>query len=148
MGRILWRAVFPANLSSSKIPTAIASTRRTAAWTNPAPGQWGTAAPYYSDFRFERRPQESLSVGRTFRIREKQSLEIRAEFFNVFNRTYLNNPTITAPQGAQTCTNGNANASTHTCNPGGNAVSGFGFINFSSVQTQPRNGQLVARFRF
>jgi len=119
-----------------------------AAWANPAPGQWGTAAPYYSDFRYSRRPQESMNLGRTFRIKERKSLEIRAEFFNVFNRIYLNNPTVTGPQGAQTCTNGPANPTTHTCNPGGTTVSGFGYINFSSVQTQPRNGQLVARFTF
>jgi len=30
------------------------------AWTDPAPGQWGTAAPYYSDYRTRRRPQENL----------------------------------------------------------------------------------------
>ena len=29
-------------------------------WTDPAPGQWGTAAPYYSDYRTRRRPQENL----------------------------------------------------------------------------------------
>ena len=31
------------------------------AWSDPAPGQWGTAAPYYNDYRYQRRPAESLS---------------------------------------------------------------------------------------
>jgi hypothetical protein len=119
-----------------------------AAWANPAPGQWSTSAPYYDNFRFERRPQESMNIGRTFRIAERKSLEVRAEFFNVFNRTYLANPSTSGPQGAQTCTNGSANATTHTCNAGGTAVSGFGYINDTSLSTQPRNGQLVARFSF
>jgi hypothetical protein len=28
------------------------------AWSNPAAGQWGAAAPYYNDYRYERRPAE------------------------------------------------------------------------------------------
>jgi hypothetical protein len=119
-----------------------------AAWVNPPLGQWGTAAPYYDDYRSERRPQEAMNIGRTFRIKERTQLEVRAEFFNVFNRTYLNNPTTSGPQGSQTCTNGAANAATHMCNPGGTTVSGFGYINDTGLNQQPRNGQLVARFRF
>ena len=64
-----------------------------AAWANPAPGQYG-GQPYYGDFRGERRPVENFAVGRQFRIREQMNLNIRAEFTNIFNRTYLNNPTI------------------------------------------------------
>src|SRR5262249_49170215 len=75
-----------------------------AAWANPAPGQLGTSSPYYSDFRQRRRPNESISLGRTFRVRERQTLEVRAEFFNVFNRTYLNSATATSPQGNRGCT--------------------------------------------
>ena len=41
-----------------------------AAWSNPAPGQWGTAAAYYSDYRYQRRPVENLSLARIFRIKE------------------------------------------------------------------------------
>jgi hypothetical protein len=108
-----------------------------AAWQNPAPGQWGTAAAYYSDYRYERRPNEQMNIGRRFRIKERYSLEVRAEFFNVFNRTYLANPTTTGPQSAQV-----RNATT------GNTVSGFGYINPTSLYMQPRNGQLVARFTF
>jgi hypothetical protein len=107
-----------------------------AAWANPAPGAWGTAAPYYNDFRFQRRPVEQMNLGRTFRIKEKRSLEIRAEFFNIFNRTYLSNPSLTAPTSPQ------------SRNAAGVPASGWGYINPTSLQTQPRNGQLVARFSF
>jgi hypothetical protein len=35
--------------------------------------------------RWQRQPSESLSLGRTFRYKERLSFEFRAEFFNVFN---------------------------------------------------------------
>ena len=64
------------------------------AWANPAPGQFGTAAAYYNDYRYQRRPQENLSLARNFRIRERMTFQLRAEFTNIFNRTYPNNPTF------------------------------------------------------
>lgn len=129
-----------------------------AAWANPAPGTWSTSAPYYSDFRYSRRPAESMSIGRTFRIRERRTLEVRAEFFNIFNRVYLNNPIATSPQGNRGCTittptAGMPNsvtvaAGSNTCPAGYSSPSGYGSINYTGLQTQPRNGQLVARFTF
>lgn len=107
-----------------------------AAWQNPAPGNWGTAAPFSSDFRYARRPAEFLSVGRMFRIRERMTLQIRAEFFNLFNRAYLANPALTAP------------TQTQARNAAGQPTSGWGFINSTSLYSPPRNGQLVARFSF
>jgi hypothetical protein len=106
-----------------------------AAWSNPAPGEWGTAAAYYNDFRYARRPNEQLSLGRVFRIREAISFQIRAEFFNAFNRTYMNDPVATNP--LQTPTRSN-----------GILTGGFGYINPGSLNSQPRNGQIVARFQF
>ncbi len=106
------------------------------AWSNPVPGQWGTAATYYSDYRTARRPDEQLSLGRIFRITEKTMFSVRAEFFNVFNRTYLNNPDST-----------NA-AATQVLSPTGTVVSGFGRINTGSTFLPPRSGQIVARFSF
>jgi hypothetical protein len=64
------------------------------------------------------------------------SLQIRAEFFNIFNRTYMNNPVATNP------------LATTTHNAAGQLTGGFGYINPGTVQDNPRNGQIVARFRF
>jgi len=107
-----------------------------AAWSDPAPGQWGFSAPYYNDFRYARRPDEQLSIGRIFRIRERINFQIRAEFFNAFNRTYLTDPNATNPLQTQ-----NVNAQ-------GVPVSGFGRIDTGSVFNPPRNGQIVARLQF
>jgi hypothetical protein len=107
-----------------------------AAWSNPAPGQWGTAAAYYSDFRYQRRPVENISLGRIFRIKERTSLQIRAEFTNMFNRTEMNNPTAT-----------NALA-TPQRNSAGQTTAGFGYINTGTTFSAPRQGQLIARFQF
>lgn len=106
------------------------------AWANPAPGTWGGSSPYYTDFRYERRPVEQLNVGRAFRFKEKMAFEVRAEFFNVFNRTYLANPSLTAPTLPQ------------ARNALGQPTSGWGYINPTSLYSQPRNGQVVARITF
>jgi hypothetical protein len=121
-----------------------------AAWTNPGPGQFGNQT-YYGDFRGERRPTENLAMGRQFRIRERINLNIRAEFTNVFNRAYLNNPAVggvgVSPQTAPVCklpTGGNGSCS----QPGLPIVSGFGSINVATTAYPPRTGQLVAQFQF
>jgi hypothetical protein len=111
-----------------------------AAWTNPAPGQFGTAT-YYDDYRYQRRPVENVALGRLFRIREKTSLSLRVEFTNVFNRTEVNDPSSTNPQQTQTrVNNGDAHSQT---------TAGFGFINtLGTTFGAPRQGQVVARFTF
>ena len=106
-----------------------------AAWSDPAPGQWGFSAPYYSDYRNRRSPNEQFSMGRIFRFREKMTFELRAEFFNAFNRLLL--PGVTST---------NALA-TQTRNAAGVPTSGFGYMNSNSAGGQ-RNGQLLARFQF
>ncbi len=77
-----------------------------AAWTNPAPGQYG-GQTYYNDFRGERRPVENFAFGRQFHVRERLTLNVRAEFSNIFNRTYVNNPSVNgagiSPETAPTC---------------------------------------------
>ena len=73
------------------------------------------------------------------------SLNVRAEFTNVFNRATINDPTSTNPATPQTRVTG----STQT-------AAGFGFINntlvnqgtFATGGGQPRQGQLVGRFQF
>jgi hypothetical protein len=120
-----------------------------AAWTNPAPGQVG-GATYYPDFHGERRPVENFGFGRLFHIRESVTLNVRAEFTNIFNRTYLNNPATTtpgtSPQTPPVCklpSGGNG-----PCSAGEQVVSGFGAINTSTVMFPQRTGQLVAQFVF
>ena len=34
-------------------------------YSQPAAGQWGAGAPYYNNYRWQRQPSESLSLGRT-----------------------------------------------------------------------------------
>jgi hypothetical protein len=116
-----------------------------AAWANPAPGQYG-GAYYYSDFRAERRPVENVAFGRHFQIRERLGLNLRAEFQNIFNRVYLNNPSLVSPQTAPVCKL--PNGTNGACSAGEQVVSGFGSINTSSLLYQPRTGQLVAQFVF
>jgi len=106
------------------------------AWSDPAPGQWGFSAPFYNDYRFQRRPDEQLSFGRVFRIREGMSFQLRAEFFNAFNRVYLNDPSAANP------------LQTQTRNAQGVPTAGFGRIDTGSLISQPRNGQIVARLQF
>ncbi len=72
-----------------------------AAWSEPAAGTFGTAAAYYNDYRFQRHPNEAMSVGRVFRVWERMSLEFRAEFFNVFNRANMADPISTNALAAQ-----------------------------------------------
>jgi hypothetical protein len=111
-----------------------------AAWTNPAPGQFGTAAAFYNDYRFQRHPQENINLGRTWRFKERMSLNLRVEFSNIFNRSFYNNPTYTNP------------TTPVTRNGLGNLAGGFGYISTVFAPTnqlaQPRNGTIVARFSF
>jgi hypothetical protein len=110
------------------------------AWVNPPAGTFGTSAEYYGDFRYQRHPQENLNFGRTFRVKERMSLNLRVEFNNIFNRTYLNNPSATGYTLAQ------------SKNPvTGLNSGGFGYINLAVASNQvgqPRNGTIVARLIF
>jgi hypothetical protein len=115
-----------------------------AAWTDAAPGTFGNAAAFYSDYRYQRRPVESMSIGKRFTIKERIAFSIRAEFFNVFNRLVLPNPSTSNPQ------------ATPTYNAQGLVTGGFGYINPGQITSNsvsnslpaPRTGQLVARFDF
>ena len=107
-----------------------------AAWTDAPAGQWGFGAPYYSDFRARRMPGENASLGRIFHIWEKMNLEIRGEFFNIFNRISVPGASASNPLQTQL-----VNATT------GVPQSGFGYMNATSG-TGGRSGQVVARFVF
>jgi len=120
-----------------------------AAWTDPAPGQWGTAAPFYNSYRWQRQPAESMSFGRNFRLGKegRYNLFVRAEFQNIFNRLFLS-----APQtGNQGLAPGGSPATIYTplTTSGGVLTGGYGYINtVEGAGTQPRSGQLVGRFTF
>ena len=142
---------FTKDLNCHCINSYIDQVLNPAAWTNPATGTWGNNA-LYGNFRTERRPQENLNVGRNFRIKESMNLQIRAEFVNIFNRTYLGNPSTVNP-GAPPIKNA-----------AGQYTAGFGVINATaavgtattnpgiptglSTTQLPRTGTLIARFSF
>ena len=108
------------------------------AWADAPAGQWGASAAAYNDYRSPRVPDEQISVGRMFHIGEQKTFMIRAEFFNILNRTVLffnNNISVASPSASP------------TRDAQGNLTGGYGFIN-PNTAGQPRNGQLVARFQW
>jgi hypothetical protein len=108
-----------------------------AAWSDASAGQFGTAAGYYNNYRWQRQPGESISLQRTFRFRESMSFNIRAEFYNMFNRVFLSAPSATNPSALT------------TKNTLGQLTGGFGYVNtVNGAGTTPRTGQIVARFTF
>jgi len=115
-----------------------------AAWTDQAAGVFGTGTVYYNDFRGQRRPVESMSLGKKFPFRERMSLSIRAEFFNPFNRNeVVSDPSTGSPSNPPT-------------RSGGVLTGGFGYMNYTAISSNavggtlpaPRTGQIVARFEF
>jgi hypothetical protein len=129
-----------------------------AAWVNPANGQWGGNA-LYGDFRKGRRPLENFNIGRNFHIKERMSFQIRAEFVNIFNRTYLGVPSTTNPlappsrNGAGQITGGFGTINA-TVPPHSNTIpSAPTSVNGSCTSSNalcglPRTGTLIARFTF
>ncbi len=110
------------------------------AWTEPAPGTFGTSTAYWNDYRGFRHPQENMGLARSFRFGRdgRMNLSLRAEFNNIFNRLYLANPTATSY------------LATQTRNAKGQTSGGFGYINVNdaSTATNVRSGQIVARLSF
>ena len=105
-----------------------------AAWTDAALGTFGTTKIYQGDYRWQRKPDEEMNLAKSFpmpfRKSEGSSIQIRGEFFNVFNHLYYPAPNASNPSQAPTSSNG-----------------GFGQINVGSVSGY-RTGQIVARFQF
>ena len=110
-----------------------------AAWSDATDGHWGTSAYYYNDYRYQRRPSESISLGRVFRFKERMALTLRMNFTNIFNRTEMANPTFSNAAAATT-----KNATT------GLLTGGFGFVNYVGGGTllPPRQGIAEMRFSF
>jgi hypothetical protein len=110
----------------------------TAAWKDPGAGQWGATAPFYSNYRWQRQPAESMSFARNFPFgREGRfNAQFRIEFQNVFNRLFLSKPATGAITTAPSTSNGVLNG-------------GYGYIaTISGVGAQPRSGQAVLRLTF
>jgi hypothetical protein len=105
-----------------------------AAWSDAALGTFGTTKIYQNDYRWQRQPDEEMNLAKNFpmpfRKSEGSSIQIRGEFFNVFNHLYYPAPNGSNPTQAPTSSNG-----------------GFGQINVGSVSGY-RTGQIVARFQF
>jgi hypothetical protein len=113
------------------------------AWSDAGAGQWGYGAAYYNDYRDTRHPDEQLSLGRNFRMKERVTLAVRMEFFNAFNRLVLLTPSSGNP------------LSTQNRDARGFTVSGFGYMNTATVLSSStsgmfsqRYGQLVMRLQF
>ena len=116
-----------------------------AAWSDQAQGVFGSGTVYYSDFRGQRRPVESVNLGKKFPIRERMALSIRAELFNPLNRNeVLSDPATGSP------------ATAPTRSPAGLLTGGFGYVNYTAISSNsvggalpsPRTAQIVARFEF
>jgi hypothetical protein len=69
------------------------------------------------------------------------TLNVRVELTNVFNRTFMNNPTSTNPAAPQTRVGGSTADNAQT-------TAGFGFIPNATVFAASRSGQVVARIQF
>jgi hypothetical protein len=62
------------------------------AWENVPNGQWGADQSGLRFYRGIRIPQENANFSRSFRIKERVSVNLRVEFNNIFNRTQLPTP--------------------------------------------------------
>jgi hypothetical protein len=93
-----------------------------AGFSNPAFGDFGNSGPNVAGLKTFGSASENLAVYKDFKIKERMKLQIRAEFFNVFNRHYFDNP--------------NTN------------IGSPNFGDVMSVGGTPRVGQLGARFEW
>ena len=141
------RSAFPAcrcillNINCGCIDPTKQTILNPAAWQNQAAGVPGSNIIYYNDFRAQRRPVISGGLGKRFRVRERASFNIRAEFFNLLNQDLsLANPSTSSPRNPPTHSNGLL-------------TGGFGYLNYTGISANsvsssiptPRTGQIVAR---
>lgn len=115
-----------------------------AAWQDQTAGVPGSNIAYFNDFRGQRRPIISGGIGKEFRIQEKVTMSLRAEFFNLLNQNLsISDPSTGSPALPPTRSNGVL-------------TGGFGFLNYNNIASNsvnsslptPRTGQLVLRFEF
>jgi hypothetical protein len=157
LNRVAGQPLFTVDPNSKFDPTTTLVLNQNA-WVEPPFGTFGQSAPYFSDFRWQRQPAESMAFGRIFRIREGMQIQIRAEFQNIFNRLFYAAPangiagfSATTP----TTVTGHGNRLSGTT---GLLSSGWGYVNWVNGGggatvginggAQPRSGQIVARLTF
>jgi hypothetical protein len=119
------------------------------AWQTIPDATWTADTATYSFFRGVRTPRESANLARNFKFKERYNLQIRMEFSNVFNRSYLPAPMLAfSPVNA---------SSTLQTSSDGRYIAGFGtFGNLRNsgalagpgLGSGQRAGQLIARFTF
>jgi len=107
---------------------------------------------FYSDFRAQRHPIESFNLGRNFRIKERMNFQIRAEFTNILNRTFI------AGTGLGIGLSTTAPRSPVSRNAANQITGGFGTVNATAPvggfpglvgnASLPRQGTLIGRFTF
>ncbi len=135
------------------------------AWQTIPDATWTADTSTYTFFRGVRVPRESMNFARNFRIKEKYTFQIRMEFTNIFNRSFLPapnmafspvNPTYGCSGGVTGCTGSSVNGS-YTSGLGtftsfgsnlglGNAGAlGGGGLGLGAGQ---RTGLLIGRFTF
>jgi len=120
------------------------------AWADPALGTFGNSAAYYSDYRAQRRPTENFNFGRTFRITERVSFNIRAEFSDIFNRAFIGDVGSGGGgigPGPAAANLSNATNTQQLRNANGTTASGFGAL-LNLTPLNPRQGNLIGRITF
>jgi Carboxypeptidase regulatory-like domain/TonB dependent receptor len=149
MDRVPGQPLFLVNPNSTFSPTT-QEVLNPAAWVEPPFGTFGTSAAYQNDFRWQRQPAESLAFGRTFAIKERYKLQIRAEFQNIFNRLFYSMPSDGSGFGQAAVFTTSATVHNNTLSgTSGLLSSGYGFVPWlNGTGAQPRSGQIVARFTF
>ena len=110
------------------------------AWANVPDGQWAANMSTIRNYRGFRYPVENANFSRTFRFTERVSLNVRAEFTNVFNRVRLPQPTTGATTGFQ--------APPIISPITGLYTSGFGTVVPTGGTTGARSGTIVGRLQF
>jgi hypothetical protein len=111
-----------------------------AVWENVPNGQWATDQSSIRSYRGIRAPVENANFSRTFRLKERLSLNVRVEFTNIFNRMQL--PGIGGGNFSNAPTRFTTGANT------GLYSGGFGTILPTSGTGGQRAGSFVGRLTF
>ena len=107
------------------------------AFTGTPNGQWASNFSHIRDFRGIRYPTENANLGRSFRIKERVTINIRVEFANVLNRLRLPQPSTAS-----------LTASPIKSSLTGLYTTGYGTIVPTAGTAGQRSGMLVGRITF